>query len=136
MVFKTNNKGYSTGSKVVYFFLIPSPLIVSSSVSTKCKWSSLGDLVWPWHCWPLLTFRSQCKGLQKVAIVPSGILILLFICFVDLNFFLLLFIFNVEIPGILNLPFFIMLEAFLPQGKIHTRGKTSFNSRSCLAAAS
>lgn len=38
---KTDNKGYSTGIKVVYFFLIPSPVDVSSGVSTKWKWKSL-----------------------------------------------------------------------------------------------
>lgn len=37
-----------------------------------------GDLVWPWHSWQL-AFRRQCKGLQKVAIVPSGTSILLFL---------------------------------------------------------
>lgn len=30
---KTDDKGYGTGSKVVYFFLIPSPVNVSSGVS-------------------------------------------------------------------------------------------------------
>lgn len=55
----------------ISFFLIPSPVSVSSGVSTKWKGRSLGDLVWPRHCWQM-AFRSQCKGLQKEGIVPSG----------------------------------------------------------------
>lgn len=43
-----------------------------------------GDLVWPWHSWQL-AFRYQCKGLRKVAIVPSGTSILLFLHFEDLK---------------------------------------------------
>lgn len=89
MFLKTDNKDYGTGRKVVYFFLTPSLISVSSGVSTKWKWRSLGDLVWPWHCWPLLTFRSQCKGLEKVATVSP--FIHLFMCFFGHKIFILFY---------------------------------------------
>lgn len=74
-------------AQVVKWFISFSFLLQSMSalaVSNKRKWRSFGDLVWPWHCWQL-AFRSQCKGLQKVAIVPSGNFILLFMCFEDIK---------------------------------------------------